>query len=111
MVGGSGESAAGEKEAAVLRVGISPRPRLRGEVGTLRRCAASSGAVRARGTIRGSGLVESRPHTHPLPASGARELAQQSHHGLSKARFNFQTANTISDTTPHSRGATRPSRA
>src|SRR6266478_384210 len=45
-------------------------PRLRGEVGLPRRCEASSGAIRVRGTIREREFVESRPHPNPLPAKG-----------------------------------------
>src|SRR5229473_4795631 len=37
-------------------------PRLRGEVGLPRRCEASSGAIRVRGTLNESELVESPPH-------------------------------------------------
>src|SRR5258708_16616845 len=49
-------------------------PRLRGEVGSPRRCEASSGAIRVRGTLRESESAERAPHPNPLPAkSGARE--------------------------------------
>ncbi len=55
-------------------------PRLRGEVGLRRRRAASSGAIRVRGTLGKLTLAESPPHPEtslplrlrPLPASGAR---------------------------------------